>query len=204
LPPASRLCYQTGSFALGLWHTRFTIAFLLICCGASPKMRVGQSSLVSSLSQWFALALCLIICLATAGLGAALTSLSVGDWYAGLNKPSWNPPNWIFAPVWTTLYIGMAIAAWLVWRRKGMVGAWLPLLLFGLQLFFNAAWSALFFGMRNPGIALINIVLLWFAILATIISFRRISNVAAALLVPYFAWVSFATALNWSIWRLNT
>ena len=153
--------------------------------------------------QWLVLALFLSICLATAGLGAAWTNLSVGDWYAAIRKPSWNPPNWVFGPVWTALYIGMAVAAWLVWRKNGLADAWLPLLLFGVQLFLNAVWSALFFGMRSPGIAFADIVLLWIAILATIVAFGRVSSLAATLLVPYLAWVSFATALNWSIWRMN-
>lgn len=166
-------------------------------------MSAGRSTREGSLSQWLVLALFLGICLATAGLGAASTSLSVGDWYAAIKKPSWNPPNWVFGPVWTALYIGMAVAAWLVWRKNGLADAWLPLRLFGVQLFLNAAWSALFFGMRNPGIALADIVLLWIAILATIVAFGRVSSLAATLLVPYLAWVSFATALNWSIWRLN-
>lgn len=155
------------------------------------------------MSQWLILALFLVICLATAGLGAAWTNLSVGDWYAAIKKPTWNPPNWLFGPVWTALYIGMAVAAWLVWRKNGLADAWLPLLLFGVQLFLNAAWSALFFGMRSPGIAFVDIVLLWFAILATIVTFGRVSSLAATLLVPYLAWVSFATVLNWSIWRMN-
>lgn len=169
----------------------------------SPVMSASHSAREGSVSGWFVLVLFVMICLGTAGLGAAWTNLSVGDWYATLNKPSWNPPNWVFGPVWTTLYLMMAIAAWLVWRSKGLADAWLPLLLFGVQLILNTAWSALFFGMRNPGIAFADIVLLWFAILATIIAFRRESNLAALLLVPYLAWVSFATALNWSIWRLN-
>jgi len=166
-------------------------------------MPTSHSSRESYSFHWVALVFFLILCLATAGLGAALTDLSVRDWYVGLEKPSWNPPNWVFGPVWTGLYIGMAIAAWLVWRRKGLADAWLPLLLFGLQLFLNAAWSALFFGMRSPGIALADILMLWIAILATIVAFRRVSNLSAALLVPYLAWVSFATALNWCIWRMN-
>jgi tryptophan-rich sensory protein len=150
------------------------------------------------------LALFLVICLATAGLGAVWTNLSVGDWYAAMEKPSWTPPNWVFGPVWTALYVGMAVAAWLVWRKNGLADAWLPLLFFAVQLFLNAAWSALFFGMRNPGIAFADIVLLWIAILATIVAFGRVSNLAATLLVPYLTWVSFAMALNWSIWRLNS
>jgi translocator protein len=168
-----------------------------------PVMSAGQSAREGSVSQWLVLALFVMICLGTAGLGAAWTNLSVGDWYATLNKPSWNPPKWVFGPVWTTLYIMMAIAAWLVWQSKGLADAWLQLLLFGVQSFLNAAWSALFFSMRNPGIAFADIVLLWFAILATIIAFGRVSNLAALLLFPYLAWVSFATALNWSIWRVN-
>ena len=155
------------------------------------------------MSQWLVLALFVFICLGTAGLGAAWTNLSVGDWYATLNKPSWTPPDWLFGPVWTTLYIMMAVAAWLVWRKNGLADAWMPLLLFAVQLLLNTAWSALFFGMRNPGIALADIVLLWIAILATVIAFGRVSSLAASLLVPYLAWVSFATALNWSIWRMN-
>lgn len=168
-----------------------------------PVMSAGQSPREGSVSQWLVLALFVLICLGTAGLGAAWTNLSVGDWYATLNKPSWNPPKWVFGPVWTALYIGMAVAAWLVWRKNGLADAWLPLLLFGLQLFLNAAWSALFFGLRSPDLAFADIILLWIAILATIIAFGRVSSMAATLLVPYLAWVSFATALNWSIWRLN-
>jgi benzodiazapine receptor len=145
----------------------------------------------------------LITCLGTAGLGAAWTNLSVGDWYATLAKPSWNPPNWVFGPVWTALYVGMAVAAWLVWKRQGRDRR-VPLFVFGVQLVLNAVWSGLFFGMRNPGFAFAEIVLLWLAILATIVAFRQVSTLAALLLAPYLAWVSFAAALNWSIWRLNS
>lgn len=169
----------------------------------SPTMLAGQPPRAGTWRQAVALAMFLAICLGTAVSGAALTNLSVGDWYATLVKPSWNPPNWIFGPVWTILYIGMAIAAWLVWRKQGLAGARLPLLLFALQLFFNAAWSALFFGLRDPGLALIDIGLLWLTILATMIAFRRVSPWAAALLAPYLAWVSFATALNGAIWSAN-
>ena len=168
-----------------------------------PVVPAIRSTREGSVSQWLVLALFVFICLGTAGLGAAWTNLSVGDWYATLNKPSWTPPDWLFGPVWTTLYIMMAVAAWLVWRKNGLADAWMPLLLFAVQLLLNTAWSALFFGMRNPGIALADIVLLWIAILATVIAFGRVSSLAASLLVPYLAWVSFATALNWSIWRMN-
>ena len=166
-------------------------------------MQTNQQQLSTGL-QWIALALFLVICLGTAGLGAVVTDLSVRDWYATLEKPSWNPPNWLFGPVWTTLYIGMAIAAWLVWRQRGLGEGWLPLTLFGIQLTLNAIWSALFFGFRSPGAAFAEIILLWLAILATIIAFARYSTWAAALLIPYLAWVSFATVLNWTLWRMNS
>ena len=169
----------------------------------TPNTPAGQPTRAGAWGQAVALAIFLAVCLGTAGLGAAVTNLSVGDWYASLAKPSWNPPNWVFGPVWTALYLGMAVAVWLVWRKQGLAGARLPLLLFALQLFFNAAWSALFFGLRNPGLALIEIGLLWLAILATMVAFRRVSPWAAAMLAPYLAWVSFATALNGAIWSAN-
>ncbi len=152
--------------------------------------------------QWLVLALLLLICLGTAGLGAAFTNLSVGDWYRTLKKPSWNPPNAVFGPVWTALYIAMAAAAWLVWRT-GPPDRGRALAIFGIQLALNLAWSALFFGLRKPGLALVDIVLLWGAILATTIAFAGVSTVAAGLLLPYLAWVAFAAALNAAIVRLN-
>jgi tryptophan-rich sensory protein len=126
-----------------------------------------------------------------------------GAWYAGLAKPSWNPPSWVFAPVWSTLYLLMGIAAWLVWRRAGFEGAPTALGLFVLQLVLNSLWSYLFFGLHRPGFAFIEIVVLWAAIVATLIAFWRISPPAGALLLPYLAWVSFASALNLQLWRLN-
>ena len=153
--------------------------------------------------QWVVLALLVLACLGTAALGAAWTNLSVTTWYTELQKPSWNPSNWVFGPVWTCLYVTMAVAAWLVWREKGFRGGRLPLLFFAVQLTLNTAWSALFFGWRSPGLAFAEIVLLWIAILAAVLAFGRVSTWAAALLVPYLAWVSFAAALNWTIWRMN-
>jgi benzodiazapine receptor len=140
------------------------------------------------------------LCLAAGALGAAVTAPAIPTWYAALAKPSFNPPNWIFAPVWTTLYVLMAIAAWLVWRRGN---ARTPLALFVLQLVLNSAWSLLFFGLHRVDLALIDIVLLLAAIVATALSFRPRSAVAALLLMPYLAWVSFATVLNFAIWRIN-
>jgi tryptophan-rich sensory protein len=140
---------------------------------------------------------------AAAAVGGAATSSSVGTWYAALQKPSFNPPAWVFGPVWTVLYLTMAIAAWLIWLRHGIADAQLPLALFGLQLALNMAWSVLFFGLRNPGLALVDIALLWLAIVATLVAFWRLSPAAGALLLPYFAWVSFAVILNYSLWALN-
>jgi len=145
----------------------------------------------------------LVICFGTAAVGAALTAVSVRDWYQTLSRPAWTPPDWVFGPVWTTLYFLMALAAWLVWRRTGWSTGRTALVLFALQLVLNAAWSPLFFSLHSPGIALVDIILLWAAIAATLWSFGRISALAASLFVPYLMWVSYATALNWAIWRMN-
>lgn len=143
------------------------------------------------------------LCLAAAGIGSALTVPSIPVWYQTLAKPSWTPPSWLFAPVWTALYSMMGTAAWLVWRPRGWTGASLALGLFVSQLALNVAWSGLFFKLRMPGLAFVEIVVLWLAIAATIWSFARHSVPAAWLLAPYLAWVTFATALNLSIWRMN-
>jgi translocator protein len=126
-----------------------------------------------------------------------------GEWYAGLRKPSWNPPSWIFGPVWTVLYATMAVAAWLVWKRGGFAGQRVALSLFLMQLLLNAMWSPLFFGLRNPGLAFVDIVLLWLAVLAAVVAFWKTRPLTGALLVPYLAWVMFASVLNFAIWRLN-
>jgi translocator protein len=126
-----------------------------------------------------------------------------GQWYEGLKKPSWRPPNWLFAPAWTLLYAMIAIAGWLVWREAGFAGAPVALGLWGLQLALNAAWSGLFFGMRRMDLALAELVLLWLAILATIVAFYPIQSTAALLMAPYLAWVTFAGVLNFAMWRLN-
>ncbi len=152
------------------------------------------------LRQTVALLAIVTVCLAAGALGAAVTAPAIPTWYATLEKPPFNPPNWIFAPVWTALYLMMAVAAWLVWRRGNARPA---LILFALQLLLNAAWSLLFFGLHRVDFALVDIVLLLAALAATALTFRRHSTIAAVLLVPYIAWVSFATALNFAIWRLN-
>lgn len=156
-----------------------------------------------SVRGWLALAGFLLVCFAIAAVGGLWTSSSVGSWYQDLRKPPYNPPGWLFGPVWTLLYAMMAVSAWLVWRKAGFAGASAPLAAFTVQLALNLAWSGLFFGLRQPGWAFADIVLLWAAIAATIALFSRVSLAAAWLLVPYLAWVSFASLLNYRIWMLN-
>jgi translocator protein len=126
-----------------------------------------------------------------------------GIWYAELQKPAWTPPAYIFGPVWTFLYILMAMAAWLVWKRNGLDGAPVALSLYLLQLVLNGAWSWLFFGLHQPGLAAVELTLLWFTLMATAAAFSRHSVVAALFLVPYLLWTGFALLLNISIWQLN-
>ena len=140
---------------------------------------------------------------AVAAIGGWLTSLGQPEWYESLSKPSWTPPSWLFGPAWTVLYLLMAVAAWLVWRRAGFDGATAALTVFFIQLGLNLAWSGIFFALRSPGWALVEILILWVAIVVTIILFFRHSTLAGWLLVPYLLWVSFATALNAAIVRLN-
>ena len=159
---------------------------------------------LSTFQQSVGLAVWVLICFAAAGLGGLVTAPNIPNWYAQLAKPGWTPPGGVFGPVWTLLYLMMAVAAWLIWRPTGLAGARLPLALFGVQLAFNSLWSILFFGLHNPGAAFVDIVLLWGAIVATLVAFWRRSRWAGGLLVPYLLWVSFAAALNFAIWRMNT
>jgi tryptophan-rich sensory protein len=144
------------------------------------------------------------MCFGAAFIGSVFTDPSVSTWYAGLIKPSWTPPNWIFGPVWFALYLMMALAAWLVWRQGGLASAARPITLFVLQLALNTTWSILFFGLKMPGLAFGEIVILWFAILATVIAFLRSTALAGYLLLPYLIWVAFAAVLNFELWQLNT
>ncbi|MBQ1080968.1 TspO/MBR family protein [Nocardiopsis sp. B62] len=140
---------------------------------------------------------------AAALVGVLSNPGTAGD-YAALQQPSWAPPSWLFGPVWTVLYAMIAVSGWLVWRQRGWQGARTELSLFAVQLLLNAAWSPLFFTAGLRGTALVDIVLLLAALAVTILLFARVSRWAAVLLVPYWAWVAFATALNFSIWSLNT
>lgn len=149
------------------------------------------------------LILILLVCLGAGGLGAIATTPEIEGWYRTLDKPSWNPPDYVFGPVWTALYILMAIAAWHIWKPAGFRDAKTPLVLFGVQLSLNVCWSWIFFGLHQPGWAALEIVVLWSAIMATTVMFFRRSTLAGWLMVPYLAWVSFAVVLNYGIWHLN-
>lgn len=140
-----------------------------------------------------------------ASVAAALPGVLIrpGDWYRGLAKPPWRPPDWLFGPVWTVLYISIAVAAWRVWQTAGFDGATLALSVYAVQLGFNAMWSVIFFGLRQPGWAFAEIICLWLSVLATIAVFYPVDAVAGLILIPYALWVSFAVALNYRIWRLN-
>jgi benzodiazapine receptor len=142
-----------------------------------------------------------IACFAVAAGGALVTAPAVTGWYQGITKPSFNPPAWIFGPVWTLLYALMGWAAFLAWRRSGLRSR--PLAFFGVQLLLNGVWSPVFFGLGRPGAALVIIAALWAAIVLTLFAFWRVERLAGALFVPYLAWVSFAAVLNAAIWRLN-
>lgn len=129
--------------------------------------------------------------------------VSTGDWYTSLNKPSWNPPSWLFGPVWTTLYCMMAVAAWQVWRVGGWQRQRIALSLFVAQLVLNALWTPIFFGAHQMGWAFVEICMLWLALVATIGAFWKVKPSAALLLLPYLAWSSFAAVLNFTLWRMN-
>lgn len=161
--------------------------------GATPAP-ASRGRAVLGLIGWVGL------CFAVAAWGGLFRP---GEWYAQLQKPAWTPPPWLFGPVWTVLYATMAGAAWLVWVQGGWVVQRWPLGAFLLQLLFNALWSPLFFGLRSPGLAFADIVLLWLALLGTVILFWKARPLAGALLIPYVAWVTFAAVLNLALWRIN-
>jgi benzodiazapine receptor len=143
-----------------------------------------------------------LLTLSAAALGA-FASTDASALYAELARPSWAPPGWVFGPVWSALYVLMAASVWLVWRSCGFAGARTPLVLFIVQLAANALWSWLFFAWREGGLAFAEVIVLWCLIVATIASFQRISVLAAVLLYPYLAWCTFASALTFTVWRLN-
>jgi len=145
------------------------------------------------------------ICLIAGFIGSFFTSPAITTWYATLQKPSFAPPNWVFFPVWTSLFIMMGISLFLVWQK-----GWddkkvkIAIYIFAVQLVMNILWSVAFFGFRSPLLGLMEIIILWITILATTLSFIKVSRTAAYLLIPYIIWVTFAAILNYSIWRLNS
>ena len=153
--------------------------------------------------RWLPLGLFLILAFAAAALGALATATSVDTWYPTLRKPSWNPPSWLFSPVWTLLYILMAVATWRAWKVGNDLAARRTASLYSAQLTLNALWSILFFGLRRPGLALVEIVVLWVVLVIILVRYFRIDQIAAALWMPYVAWVTFAAFLNATIWSLN-
>jgi translocator protein len=155
---------------------------------------------LTGLASWLGLIFWLGFCFAAAWVGSRFMP---SEWYDGLIKPMLTPPGWVFGPVWTLLYAMMGIAVWLVWRAHGLTGALGPLGLFVVQLALNALWSYIFFGLQHPGLAFLDIVALWLAILATLVGFWRAHPLAGLLLLPYLLWVSFATYLSFQFWRLN-
>jgi len=181
----------------------------------------------NKLNKYLKLFSCIIICELAGFLGSLFTTPAIGGWYKNLSKPFFSPPNWIFGPVWSVLFILMGVSLYLVWSEKWVVrfqigkikkklwnsfsqklwtGSWSRaniILIFYLQLFLNILWSFLFFGMHSPVLAFFEILMLWCAIIFTIVNFYRVSKTAAYLLIPYIAWVSFATILNYLLWILN-
>lgn len=162
-----------------------------------------------NMNNTFKLIIAIVVSELAGIIGSVFTMPSIASWYAGIVKPAINPPAWVFGPVWTTLFALMGISAWLVWKkldsrlRDNDKKIKISLGIFIGQLVLNTFWSIIFFGLHSPGGALIEIVFLWFAILATIVAFAKISRLAAWLLLPYIIWVSFAMYLNFAIWMLN-
>ncbi len=161
-----------------------------------------NTSKFSFSQQLYGLAGWLVAAFAAAAVGS-IASVQAADFYAQLTRPSWAPPAWLFGPVWSALYLLMAIAAWLVWRRAGFAPAKTALSFFIAQLVANALWSWLFFAWHLGAAAFAEILLLWVLVIATVVTFWRVRPLAGILLLPYLAWVSFATALAYETWRLN-
>ena len=152
--------------------------------------------------DWVALLIALAVPQVAGAIGSVFTVRNIPTWYRSLNKPRLSPPNWIFGPVWTTLYVLMGIASYLVWMHGA--GNEAALKLYAIQLLLNTLWSVIFFGMKNPRLAFFELLLMWLAIAGTIIAFWSLLMWAGVLLLPYLAWVSFAGFLNLRIWQLNT
>lgn len=168
----------------------------------APRTSATRPAATAPTSKWLGLAGWIGLSLAAGALGG-MASRNAAEFYGALNKPGWAPPSWLFGPVWSALYLMMAVAAWLVWKERGWSGARAALGLFLAQLVFNALWTWLFFVWHEGGLAFAEIIVLVVLIVATILTFARVSRLASLLLVPYLAWVLFATALTISVWLRN-
>ena len=157
----------------------------------------------SKISTAFGIIISIIIAQMAGLIGSFFTVSGVQNWYVYLQKPVFSPPSWLFAPAWITLYTLMGIAAFLVWKKRNIIGAKPALWVYGIQLGFNALWSFIFFGMRNPGLAFIEIFILWVLILIVTVKFFKIDKGAGYLFLPYILWVTFASVLNFAVWQLN-
>jgi tryptophan-rich sensory protein len=166
--------------------------------------QTDQTPSANHRTRVFALIAFMVLCLIISAAGGAVTATSVGNWYADLQKPFFNPPNWLFGPVWTVIYFLIAISGWRVWLKRGFGPAKGAFAVYGAQLILNLMWSFAFFGAQSPLLGLINIFVLLALIIANILIFIRIDRLAGLLLLPYVAWVGFATLLNAAIWNLNS
>lgn len=171
--------------------------------GAEKREAAAARKQPAGWRAYLALAGFVAVCMMVGAIGGLSTASSVGSWYQTLEKPAFNPPDWVFGPVWTILYMMMGVAGWLVWRRAGFFEGRVALRLFATQLLLNLLWTFLFFGLRAPAVAFFEILLLAIGIAATIAAFRRIDRRAAWLMAPYLAWVLFAALLNGAIGYLN-
>jgi translocator protein len=160
-------------------------------------MTIFKNRLLLDLAGW------VVICFCAMYTGAYFAAGAVVDWYPALAKPAWTPPDWLFAPVWTLLYLMMALAAWLVWRQGGMSRVKVPITFFLVQLILNVLWTYLFFELRMPWVAFVEIICLWLSILASLVAFWQATAVAGWLMLPYLGWVTYAAALNFVIWQMN-
>ncbi len=163
-----------------------------------------MTKIQTNLMDKIKIVIAVLICEFAGIIGAVFTTPAITTWYATIQKPSFNPPNWIFFPVWTVLFLLMGLSLYIVWtkgldKKEVRKAAYV----FAFQLILNIAWSIIFFGFKNPFLAFIEIILLWISILATIILFYRISKKAGAIMIPYILWVTFAAFLNYSVWILN-
>lgn len=173
-------------------------------CRGLPEPPIARKPSGWNMNAVVALVLAVVVPEAVGALSGVVTARSVRTWYVGIAKPGFTPPSWVFAPVWTSLYLLMGVASWLVWRQGGQrPEVRVALLVYGVHLVLNGAWSLVFFGAKRPGWALAEILVLDVSVVLTALLFLRISRLAGGLMVPYVLWVAFATALNGGIWWLN-